>query len=60
MCGKDGTQRGVYKLKGKHERGIGEKERKRKKNKRLKVERRKGEEKNGFVLVTRERYTGIN
>ena len=55
MCGKDGTQRGVYKLKGKHERGIGKKERKRKKNKRLKVERRKGEEKKGFVLVTREK-----
>ena len=57
MCGKDGTQRGVYKLKGKHERGIGTEKRK-KKNKRRKVERRKGEEKKGFVLVTREKYPG--
>ena len=48
MCGKDGMQRGVYKLKGKHERGIGKK----------KVEKRKGEEKKGFVLVTREKYSG--
>ena len=57
MCGKDGTQRGVYKLKGEHERRIGTEKRK-KKNKRRKVERRKGEEKKGFVLVTRERYRG--
>ena len=57
MCGKDGTQRGVYKLKGKHEREGGTEKRKRK-NKRRKVERRKGEEKKGFVLVTREKYPG--
>ena len=54
MCGKDGTQRGVYKLKGKHERRRGTEKRERK-NKRRKVERRKGEEKKRFVLVTREK-----
>ena len=53
MCGKDGTQRGVYKLKGEHERG--DQNRKRKKNKRRKQERRKGEKKKGVVLVTREK-----
>ena len=53
MCGKDGTQRGVYKLKGEHEKG--DWNRKRKKNKRRKQERRKGEKKKGVVLVTREK-----
>ena len=53
MCGKDGTQRGVYKLKGEHERG--DRNRKRKKNKRRKQERKKGKKKKGVVLVTREK-----
>ena len=53
MCGKDGTQRGVYKLKGEHERG--DRNRKRKKNKRRKQERRKGKKKKGVVLVTRKK-----
>ena len=52
MCGKDGTQRGVYKLKGEHERG--DRNRKRKKKKRRKQERKKGEKKR-VVLVTREK-----
>ena len=53
MCGKDGTQRGVYKLKEEHERE--DRNRKRKKDKRRKQERRKGEKKKGVVLVTREK-----
>ena len=54
VCGKDGAQRGVYKLKEEHERR--DRERKRKENKRRKQERRKGEkEKKGVVLVTREK-----
>ena len=53
MCGKDGTQRGVYKLKEEHEKK--DRNRKRKKNKRRKQERRKGEKKKGVVLVTREK-----
>ena len=53
MCGKDGTQRGVYKLKGEHERS--DRNRKRKENKRRKQERIKGEKKKGVVLVTREK-----
>ena len=53
MCGKDGTQRGIYKLKEEHERE--DRNKKRKKNKRRKQERRKGEKKKGVVLVTREK-----
>ena len=58
MCGKDGTQRGVYKLKGEHERG--DRNKKRKKNKRRKQERRKGEKKKGVVLVTREKRSIVS
>ena len=58
MCGKDGTQRGVYKLKEEHEKGGLRRKKERKKNKKRKVERKKGEEKKGFVLVTREKYPG--
>ena len=45
MCGKDGTQRGVYKLKGEHERGIGTEKEKRTRdvNKREEMEKRKKE-----------------
>ena len=38
--------------------GSGQKKKKKRKNKRQKVEKRKGEEKKGFVLVTREKYRG--
>ena len=53
MCGEDGAQRGVYKLKEEHEeRG---RERKRKEKNRHKLERRKEEKKERVSLVTREK-----
>ena len=57
MCGKDGAQTGVYKLKEEHERR--DRDRKRKENKRRKQERRKGEKKK-VVLVTREKRSIVS
>ena len=53
MCGKDGVQRGVYKLKEEQERK--DRNRKRKGKNRRKQERRKVEKRKGVVLVTREK-----
>ena len=52
MCGEDGTQRGVYKLKEEHE----EKEigREKEKCKRHKQERREQAQKERIVLITKE------
>ena len=47
MCGKDGTQMGVYKLRGKHERGGGTEKSRKKKGRRKKKR---------LVLVTREKH----
>ena len=55
MCGKDGTQRGVYKLKGEHERGIGIEKRKKKEQETESREKKGRREKKRFVLVTREK-----
>ena len=57
MCGEDGAQREVYKLKEEHEKGgIEEKKEKEKKNKNgHKRERRKQEGRGRVVLVTKEK-----
>ena len=54
MCGKDGVQMGVYKLKEEHERGR-DRNRKRKEKNKHKQERRKLEKRKGVALVTREK-----
>ena len=53
MCGKDGAQRGVYKLKEKHEEG--DRNRKRKEKNRHKQKRRK--EEGRVVLFTKEKHS---
>ena len=52
MCGKDGTQRGVYKLKEEHEER-GSKEKK-KREKDINQKRREQEQRKRIVLITKE------
>ena len=57
MCGKDGAQRRVYKLKEEHERG-GDQNRKRKKRKRDVDKKEESEKKReGVALVNREKHS---
>ena len=59
MCGKDGAQREVYKLKEEHEEGgIGTEKEKRKRHKQ---KRRKQEQRKRIALITKEndRYTNF-
>ena len=59
MCGKDGAQMGVYKLKEEHEeRGIGIEKRRRKKD--IRRKRRKKEKEGRIALVTKQNVRCVN
>ena len=58
MCGEDGTQRGVYKLKEEHEEGgIGTKKEKKEKTQTKEEEQK---ERKGTVSITKDNVRGAN
>ena len=59
MCGKDGAQRGVYKLKEEHEEGGSEQKKKREKDINRKEES-KSREKKRIALITKENVRCTN
>ena len=58
MCGEDGTQRGVYKLKEEHE--VRGSEQKKEREKRHKQKRRKQEQRKRIALITKENVRCTN